>query len=254
MNEVTNLVKFTIEKYAEEKNVAIAFSGGLDSGLISALAKNSASSVNLYTVGIEDSYDVQHASELSKELDLEWSHILLDEDLLINSLKNAIKATNCVDPITLSFEIPLVVISSKIEEKYILTGQGADELFCGYSKYVGLNEKELKIQRMKDYDVLKSITLPFESKISELYDKTIFYPYLDESLVSLISTFPISDLIPTEDERKRMLRDVAIDLGYSNIAAKKKKAAQYGSGAMKLIRDMAKKEKLSVSEFIISLQ
>ena len=52
------------------------------------------------------------------------------------------------------------------------------------------------------------------------------------------------------DVRKKTLRDVAEEIGQPEVAAKKKKAAQYGSGAMNLFRKVAKKKGMTVNEMI----
>ena len=52
------------------------------------------------------------------------------------------------------------------------------------------------------------------------------------------------------DSRKMLLRQVARNLGYPFIAEKRKKAAQYGSGTMDLVREVAKKKGITYSELV----
>ncbi len=47
-----------IRNNVEDQDVAVSFSGGLDSGLVAAVAKDYARSVTLYTSGKNQSYDV----------------------------------------------------------------------------------------------------------------------------------------------------------------------------------------------------
>jgi len=54
----------------------VAFSGGLDSGIIAAMSKGRA---KLYTVGTEGAYDVTASAELASIMGTEWEHIPLTD-------------------------------------------------------------------------------------------------------------------------------------------------------------------------------
>jgi len=54
-------------------------------------------------------------------------------------------------------------------------------------------------------------------------------------------------------ERKVPLRLAARSLGTELIASREKKAAQYGSGFMKVLKSQARREKLTVEEYLASL-
>ncbi|MFA6710024.1 MAG: asparagine synthase-related protein [Candidatus Methanomethylophilaceae archaeon] len=247
--ELTSVMKETIRGMVEGKDVAVAFSGGLDSGIVAAMTKEYARSVRLYTAGVEDAYDVIASRELAEILGLPWEHILISKDNLETNIREMIEVSGTDNPITLSFEIPLFYVSKNIGEKYIIGGQGADELFAGYSKYIGLSEDALRDQMEADMISLLTDTLSHERSVSEHFGKTILYPYLDKRVIDVVKTMDMKDLVPGEI-RKETLRKVAEMIGQPEIAAKKKKAAQYGSGAMSLFRKIAKKKGITVSEFI----
>ena len=68
-----NAIESAVRKACEGKEVGIAFSGGMDSGLVAALAKKYARSVTCYTCGTDDSFDVAAGRELAEKLGLPWS-------------------------------------------------------------------------------------------------------------------------------------------------------------------------------------
>ena len=254
MGDLLEALDRAVRSMTEGRDIAVAFSGGLDSGVVAVLAKKYARSVRLYTVGTDDSYDVKAARDMCQHLDMEWEHIVLDEDSLIEGLRESIKVTGTVDPIVLSFEVPLMMILPRVKETYVIGGQGADETLWGYSKYLDLSESELRTVVERDMRKLREVTLAHESKMALRYGKTVLYPFLDSVVQDAVSDLPFEYMRPVGDDRKRPLKDAALELGYPGIAGKTKKAAQYGTGSMNMIKRIAKRNGQSVSEFIVSLE
>ena len=233
------------------KKAAVAFSGGLDSGMIAALCKRYGY-VMLYTVGIKDAYDVRAAEHMAGILDIPWKHLEISEEILEKELPLMIKMTGTVNPITLSFEVPLYFVLKYSEERIVLSGQGADELFAGYSKYIGLSEEQLADAAKNDMAELINVTLAHERAVASHFNKKMIYPYLDKRVVDVVNSISISG-ISEGDVRKPLLRDAARSLGQPELAEKPKKAAQYGSGTMVALRSMAKRRKMTVREMIMSM-
>ena len=251
--ELTGVLRSAIRRMVEGRDVAVAFSGGLDSGIVAAITKEYARSVKLYTAGVQDAYDVLESRDVAAKLGIEWEHILISESDLEDCIKDMIGVTGTVNPITLSFEIPLYYVSKTVKEKFIIGGQGADELFAGYSKYVGLPEDEFRDLREADMARLFNETLGHERMVSEHFGKTVLYPYLDKEVMDVVGKIDMADLIPG-DVRKENLRKVAENIGQPEVAAKKKKAAQYGSGAMNLFRKIAKRKGVTVNEMVMGMK
>ncbi len=243
-----------IKNDVEDQDVAVAFSGGLDSGLVAAISKDYARSVTLYTSGRDKSYDVVMAQEMSEKLGLPWLHIPITEDNIESRLREMITITGTSSPLTLSFELPMFFVCRTVHEKYIIGGQGSDELFYGYSKYVGLPDDELVRLRKTDMGKLITSTIPHETLVADHFGKRIYYPYMDPLVTMQVNAMDLDELKPKDkDSRKMLLREIARDLGYPFIADKRKKAAQYGSGTMDLVRDVAKRKGMTYSELVDSI-
>ncbi len=251
--DLLGALESAVRSSTEGRDVAVAFSGGLDSGTVAVLASRYAGSVRLYTVGAEDSYDVKASKEMAEGLGLEWEHILLDETALSDTIRESVRITGTKDPVTLSFEVPLTMILSRVKERYVIGGQGADELFCGYSKYLDLPEAELKAAVERDMGTLERVTLPHEKAVADRYGKEVLYPFLSGPVKEAAAGLSYEELRPIGDDRKRPLRAVAEQLNHPEIAAKPKKAAQYGSGSMNMMKRLSKSKGMSLSEWIDSL-
>ncbi|TQS82669.1 MAG: hypothetical protein A3Q59_04095 [Methanomethylophilus alvi] len=134
-----NAIESAVRKACEGKEVGIAFSGGMDSGLVAALAKKYASSVTCYTCGTDDSFDVAAGKELAEKLGLPWVHCRISEESIEKDIRELILATRVSDPFTISYELQLFTVCRTAGEPIILTGQGSDEYFGG-------NVRSVKIQ------------------------------------------------------------------------------------------------------------
>jgi len=263
-DNIGRLLEEAISRGTEGKDLAVAFSGGLDSGLIAAVARKYAARITLYTAGTvrsadgaEDqawSYDAKMAVEMAYDLDLRWNHIIIDEKELEKNVEEMVRITGTADLLTISFELPLFYVCANCKEEYIMTGQGADEIFAGYSKYVGLEEGALRTMMKDDLNKLRDITLDHEKKVAEHFGKKMVYPFLDEGLIAAAERMGTRELMPSEaGTRKAVLRSVAEEMGYHSIAMKEKKAAQYGSGVMDALRRLSKKNGMTCSEMISSI-
>lgn len=207
---------------------ALAFSGGLDSTL---LMHASGYTLNPYTVHVGLTRDYENSSAASKLLGFRVNFI----DCGKEDVKEAAEIVKDIDPDIslqdLGYETVLMIILIRSEEKYIVTGQGADELFYGYRKYfLGTDNNSSDLER------LFSITLPREKKMASRMDKTIITPYIDPRIINICSSMKRERFI-NGGENKIVLRETARLAGLpDSLCSTKKKAAQYGSGIQKIIR------------------
>lgn len=252
---LATLLEASVAKCVEGQDVAIAFSGGIDSSLVAALAKKYAKSIRLYTVGTRGSHDVEVASETAPLLGIEHEVITIGDSEIVDNLRSEIEITGTDSPLTLAFEMPLYCVMKNCRESVILGGQGADELFAGYSKYVGMKDLQMRDEMAKDLAKLYIHTKDHESKMGRYFGKTVKYAFLDKEIVALSRNAPTEVLRPIdEDVRKKLLSDAAVDLGYGFLADRKKKAAQYGSGTMDAVRRIVKERGTTYNELVAQLR
>jgi asparagine synthase (glutamine-hydrolysing) len=123
--------------------VGVLLSGGIDSALVAAVAKNrSAKPLKTFTVGFKEglfaSDEIEMAKETARVLDLPNYHVRTDFVDFIEDLKKIIRIVE--EPIATNSIIPMYSLSKLTSEhvKVVLSGQGADEPLYGYRKYKGL--------------------------------------------------------------------------------------------------------------------
>lgn len=252
--ELAAAIEDAVRRMSEGRRVAVAFSGGMDSGLISALASKYAESVRLYTCGSDGSFDVVAAEELSATLGLPWVHVRISEDTVEDEIRRLIGATGTDDPFTISYELQLFTVCENCDEDVVLSGQGADEYFMGCAKYVDATDGDYDAYVKDGVRRLMDVSVPCEQAIARHFGKDLLYPYLDPSVIDIVKTIDPAELRPRDmDSRKQVLKDVSEHLGYPCLAHRTKKSSQYGSGTTDIVRTLAKGRGMMYNRYIQSL-
>ena len=252
--EMEQAIVDSVRNSVEGRDVAVAFSGGLDSGLMSAIAKRYANSVHLYTCGTDKAHDVIMAKDLSEKLGLPWTQAQISKRNVELLIKEMIPATGTTDPFTLSYELQLYCVCREAKEDIVITGQGADEYFMGCAKFVDQTDNDYEMQKNAAVERLLKISIPCEKAIAKHFGKDLLYPYMAKEVLSEIRKLDQNELRPKDmDSRKSVLRDIAVNLGELCIAERKKKSSQYGSGTTDIIRALAREKGMFYNEYIASL-
>lgn len=232
-------------------SVGILFSGGLDSGLLAAVAR-SYGRPRLYTVGTDGSHDLRMAEEAAAILDLPWVPWVVTPDEVEQACRDLLKVMWVPSPVAVSFELPIFLIASRAEEDVLISGQGADELFGGYDRYLRMSPEDCA--RSMDEDLAKAMgeMTPIEDTLAGHFHKVVERPFLGSQVIDAAKDIPVQEKI-RDGVRKAPLRDIATSMGLDVIASREKKAAQYGSGFMRVLRSRARKRDVSISDYLASL-
>lgn len=243
--ELQNNMECAVKKRVKGLNkVALLFSGGVDSTLLAVLLKNYGVNVTLYTVGTKNSQDLQFAQKVAQDIQLPLKTWIIDEKIVEN---NFIKVINIIEDTNLmKVGVAMTIyLTSKLAKndnhKVILSGQGADELFCGYNRYKNKyeNQKELLEELTNDINKMYEVNLERDDKATMSNSIELRVPFLDKKVVNTAIKTPINYMLDSNEDniRKHILRDIARDVGVPEyIAYRPKKAAQYGTGIDKIIK------------------
>ena len=217
-------------------DVAVAFSGGVDSSLV-ALGFRDAP---LYVVGFEGSHDIAAARDAADAMGRrdDLTVIELTHDRLRDAVPRVIAATGRTNPMDVTIALPLMLVAERARDDgygRLAVGQGADELFGGYAKVV-----DPAADHRVDSDTVRGAvretitTLPgqLERDVCGLRSAGVepVTPFLQDRVVDAALRLP-GDLLATPEERKVALRRFARtdELLPAAVANTDKKAVQYGS-------------------------
>lgn len=219
------------------KSAAVLFSGGLDSSIIATLCSRHMD-VTLYTAGVSGSHDIQISEKTAGELGLNLvSAIATESDVLLAAAEVgrllAFRGHDA-DALEISIYAPMFFVLSRVREQAVFTGQGADELFGGYHRYLAMTGEELVVAMRMDVAQLLSSGIERDRLIASHFGKTLHTPYLCKEMVNFASSLPPESRV-SGGVRKKLLRESASILSLSS-GTLEKKAMQYGSGFQKILR------------------
>lgn len=247
-------LKAALEKAVELRltpTAGIAFSGGIDSTFLAALAKRIDPDISLYAVGLPDSHDVAQAESAAEAIGMKRNlkvHFLSPEEIEA-AVPEVIYATESTDPMTVAIGLPLYIVAKTAREdgkRVLLTGQGADELFGGYRRHEGFFEQGPDVLDREIYSDLESIStinLERDDMVTMANSVELRVPFLDKEVIKIgLAISPELKVLKKEGfyTRKYILRKAAEDLVPPEVLWKEKKAMQYGTGVQKVLDWLAR--------------
>jgi asparagine synthase (glutamine-hydrolysing) len=248
------------EQTSDLQEAAIAFSGGIDSSLIANLAKICDTKIQLIFVGLEGCPETEFAHHAARALGLPLHTKIFSLDDLERILPHVqwlIEEANILD---ICIATPLFWVAqqaNKLGFRILLTGQGADELFGGYHRYLEeyATHGAIGLQRKLLHDVIanSSSGFPRDNKVAAYHKVELRNPLVSWNVVQLALSFPVELKIDSAKDplRKRVLRETAKLTGVpAFIAERSKQAIQYTTGVMRGIQKLARKEGLTIQKYL----
>lgn len=247
--DLENILKESLIKSVEKRvngleRVGIPFSGGVDSTLLVVLCNDLGVETELYAVGSEGSPDLNFAMKVAEHMGLPIHIRVVDEELVRNYTPLVLNAIEEWNLMKLGVGMTAYLATEMAHENglnVLLSGQGADELFAGYHRYLDFYTKTgINVQEnlKKDVKNLYHVNLERDEKVTMAHSVELRVPYLDLHFVNIAMNTPLKYKIDGSNDhlRKCILRKMAKDLGVpQDIVKRPKKAAQYGSGIHKIL-------------------
>lgn len=246
-----NRLQGAIEKRLYGLNrVGVLFSGGIDSVVVARALQMAGIAIQCYCVGKSESLDMKMAPQAADALGLPLKTLALESELSEGLLKEIVRAIELAGPIQVEAAIPMYLAARMCSQdgiKVMFTGQGADELFAGYSWYndvvYDFGYPVLQSKMWEDIQALYQDTLEREDRMAMAHGIELRAPFLDGDLMRFVMQIaPTMKIHRNRDPlRKRLHRELARLLGIpESVAFREKVRAQDGTGVRGLLYDHAR--------------
>ena len=222
-----------------ERNLAegILLSGGLDTSILAYLASKRAKP-KAFTVALLNvpAPDIKYASLVSDYLGLKHLVYRFGEDELYDAIRVVVKALDTFDPMEIRNSVSVYMglkIAKDSGVNTIMTGDGCDELFAGYSFLFGLNKEKLRLKLQKLWRVMHFSSV----LLAELLMMEAKLPYLDSEFKKF--AMELQPELKVRDEKgqtwgKWILRKAFENVLPEEIVWRIKTPIEFGSGTTTL--------------------
>ncbi|MDC1136348.1 asparagine synthase C-terminal domain-containing protein [Nitrosopumilus sp.] len=230
-------IKNSVSEVVPTKKIGVAFSGGVDSTLVSKICTDMGFDIVLLTIGFSESHDIIFSKEVNEHLN--YSHHILEIEpetfpKITSDIHNMIKTDNLSwNENCIAFHY-VSKLAKTLNLDTVITGNGIDELFCGYNAYreafSGGSTRINEVMNSKldnELKMMKAVNV-----VTSEFNVKILQPLLSGKFIEYAKTVPISEKIHSSDDlyRKHIIRKLANEIGVPEISCnKRKKALQYGS-------------------------
>ena len=197
------LTKAVRKRFTHSDNperVAVLCSGGVDSAIITTVAaahaKHVGATIQVFTVQYDSglSEDALYAKMLCNDIGSHVVHTVVkfSEQEVQDCIEQVITTIESYDPNTVRAAIPMYLLAKHISEKtdikVVLSGEGADELFAGYSyfalaptAYAVTQETARLVRNIHMFDLLRA------DRCFAAFGLEVRVPFLDSDLVRYVS-------------------------------------------------------------------
>lgn len=217
---VHNLLEKATQKRLTHADVPVALlcSGGIDSSIVAYLSRQVLPTEKLHAFSVTfdsangRSEDLVFATSLLKSLDIQHTIVKFTEEDIRRVAPDVVTLCETDDPITIRAAIPMYLLAehirTKTEYKVILSGEGADEIFMGYTYFEhapsGIHaSQECKrlIQNIHSFDLLRA------ERCFASHGLEVRVPFLDTEVVRHVLALDGNSRLPVKGEEKTLLRN-----------------------------------------------
>jgi asparagine synthase (glutamine-hydrolysing) len=225
----------------------ILFSGGLDSALVAAFSRDS----KAISVGL-DSYseDQFYAKAVAKFLNIDHHYITVSIEEALAVIPEVIRIVRSFDPVVPNDVAVYIGLkyAKDIHVQSMMTGDGSDEIFAGYSFMREIEDLDQYLTRMHSSMRFSSNQIGFSLGLE------IRQPFLDDEFVTFGRNLDVDCKIRHENGMiwgKWILRKAFEGVLPKDILWQSKRALEYGSGMThlrKVITDMVSDEEFECAQ------
>jgi asparagine synthase (glutamine-hydrolysing) len=216
--DVSQNIKELLEKAIDkrlmtDRPIGCLLSGGLDSSVVaSILQRKLPYKIKTFSIGFKDSVDLKYARKVAGYISSDHYEYVMTHEEALNKIPEVIKMIETDDITTIRASVGMYILSEYIKENFketvIFSGEGADELLCGYLYFhnapddiSAFQESKRLLEELPEYDVLRA------DRSTASHGLELRVPFLDSHLVNYCTKLDGSIRRPQGDIEKYYLRN-----------------------------------------------
>jgi asparagine synthase (glutamine-hydrolysing) len=225
--------------------VGVFLSGGLDSSLVAAIAARHCAEhgecLPTFAVGMEGSPDVHAARQVADYLGTDHHERLYTSEEALAAVAPTVRAIEHFDPSLVRSAVPNYLLAEMTARhvKVVLTGEGADELFAGYSYFRDFTDPdELHAELTRTVEGLHNLNLQRCDRVTMAHGLEARVPFLDRKVIALALRLPAAWKVAGDGvPEKRLLRLAFRGWLPDDLLWREKSQFGDGSGAASVLTD-----------------
>lgn len=239
------LIRAVERSMSSRQSVGVLLSGGVDSSIITAIAArhsaNTGQRLKTFAVGLADSGDLRAARLVAEHCGTDHRELVYTAEDAVAVVPEVIAGLESFDPTLVHSAVPNYFVSRLAARhvKIVLVGEGADELFAGYTHYgrhkVG---KELHAELLETLKGMHIGGLQRVDRVAGALGVEPRLPFLDLDLVELAMALAPEWKLVTKDHPAKWLLRRAFD-GWlpDEVLWRRKEQFGEGTGMNDVLRD-----------------
>lgn len=237
----------------ESVPVGVSLSGGLDSSIVAAFAREIKADLDTFVVGVSGGEDIEASIDVANYLGTTHHIYKYSLDEMVSVLPEVIYHLESFDAPLIRSAIPNYFLAKLASEhvKVILTGEGADELYAGYEYLEDIDDSDqLQNELLLLTKKLQNTNLQRADRMSMAHGLEARVPFLDKEFVDLSLALPAEWKLQKEDRvEKQLLRDACKGLVPKHILKRRKSKFSDGAGSINFLSEYAN-QKITDNEFL----
>jgi len=197
--DLDTLVRIGVRKHLMgDVKVGVQLSGGIDSSLIGLIAQEeSVDQIHTFSIGLKDDEwnEFKYSDYVADKIKSKHHKIIFTPADFVDNLRSVIYHLD--EPLVHPNTVPMYLLAKEARNdvKVLLTGEGADEVFCGYGRYESLSEDTNPDRLISILNTDELTTLLKNTPITSC-ERSEIGKTLRGNIVSRMSTLDIRSYLP----------------------------------------------------------
>ncbi|MFQ6053158.1 MAG: asparagine synthase-related protein [Candidatus Bathyarchaeia archaeon] len=240
-------------------SASLGFSGGIDSSLLAHYLDRCGVKVDLVCVGLEGSAEFEAADSAAESLGLPIRIESFSPKDVGEDLDAVLRSVEEPDPMKVSVALPLYWAVRSVARRggrVFYSGNGSDELFGGYLRYVreyASSGEAAREAMFRDVAAAHEVNYERDHKVCADAEVELRLLFADLRLIEFGLSLPVGLKLSAEmgAPRKLLLRTLARRIGLSDaIASRRKRAVQYSTGVSRALKRLAKGDGTTLARYL----